>query len=175
MLRWDRSPASTLQQFAPYAHHFLRVSIVFYLGLQVGAITTRKTNWIDLEYLRYLPFCHAFSTGDQLQVDVATEMLKAEQELVHADLLKTDMAKLAEWWASLPDEARQNYRHEYGSQPPPSIDTHTAALWRKLFGPAKRNTKPKMTEEESRAMYEKLRPRFEAMDAALRARRGERD
>lgn len=170
MLRWDRSQARTLQQFAPYAYQFLRVSMVFYLGLQVGAITTRKTNWIDLEYLRYLPFCHAFSTGDQLQLEVATEM-RTEQELIHADLLKADMAKLAQWWASLPDDARQNYRHEYGSQPPPSIDTHAAILWRKLFGPPKRNTKPKMTEEENRALYEQMRPRIEAINAALRARR----
>jgi len=62
LMRWNRARASTLQQFAPYAHHHLRVSMIFYVGLQVGAISTRKSNWIDLEYLRYLN--RAGNSGD---------------------------------------------------------------------------------------------------------------
>ncbi|MBB6096038.1 hypothetical protein HNQ60_004929 [Povalibacter uvarum] len=174
MLRWDRERVGTLQQFAPYAHHFLRVSMTFYIGLQVGAITTRKTNWIDLEYLRYLPFCHAFSTGDQLQLDVASEMLRLKQEVVPADVLKADMARLAEWWQSLSEEERVCHRHDYGSQPPPSIDSHAATVWQKNFGPPKRNTKPKMTDEERKALYEEFRPRFEAMQKALQEHRRHR-
>lgn len=168
--RWDHLKPPNLQAFAPYAHHFLRVSMAFYIGLNVGAITTRKSNWIDVEYLRYLPFCQVFATGDQLQVDLARELMRNNQEMIAADDLKADMARLIAWWDGLSKDERHEEAAEFGSQPPDLDGSPTAALWRKKFGPRKKgrgNLALKMTPEQNKALLEKLRPQMEAAQAAL--------
>ena len=179
--RWDHLKPPSLHAFAPYAHHFLRVSMAFYIGLHVGAITTRKSNWIDVEYLRYLPFCQVFTTGDQLQVDLARELMRKDQDMIAADDLKADMARLIAWWDGLSKDERHEEAAEFGSQPPDLDGSPTAALWRKKFGPRKKgrgNLALKMTPEQNKALFEKLRPQMEAAQAALAqakmARQGER-
>lgn len=168
--RWDHLKPTSFFNFAPYAHHFLRVSMAFYVGLRVGAITTRKSNWIDVEYLRYLPFCKVFSTGDQLQVDMARELMSQDQDMIAADDLKADMARLIAWWNSLSKEDKHEEAAEYGQQPPDLDGSPTATLWRKTFGPRKKgrgNLALKMTPEQNKALFEKLRPQMEAAQAAL--------
>jgi hypothetical protein len=168
--RWDHLKPTSFFNFAPYAHHFLRVSMAFYVGLRVGAITTRKSNWIDVEYLRYLPFCKVFSTGDQLQVDMARELMSQDQDMIAADDLKADMARLIAWWNSLSKEDKHEEAAEYGQQPPDFDGSPTATLWRKTFGPRKKgrgNLALKMTPEQNKALFEKLRPQMETAQAAL--------
>lgn len=175
--RWYAQQAESLLHFAPYAHHFLRVSMAFYIGLQVGAVTTRKSNWIDVEYLRYLPFCHVFCSGDQLQIDFAKAMIRADHDLIDADALKADMARLKTWWQGLSEAERREESAEYGSQPPDLDNSPTAMFWRKRFGPRKKgrgNFALKMTPEQNKALYEKLRPSLEAAEAALNAERKRR-
>lgn len=168
--RWDQLKPTSFHSFAPYAHHFLRVSMAFYVGLHVGVITTRKSNWIDVEYLRYLPFCKVFSTGDQLQIDLARSLMSQDQDLIAADDLKKDMARLNDWWNSLSKEHKHEEAAEYGQQPPDLDGSPTATLWRKKFGPRKKgngNLALKMTPEQNKALFEKLRPQMEAAQAAL--------
>lgn len=169
--RWDKGGWKSFETFAPYGFHYLRISLCFYIGLQVGAISTRKSNWIDIEYLRYLPFCNVFSSGDKLQIDLANALLRKDQDLITADQLKSDMAKLLNWWDGLSKEARFEEAAEYGSQPPELPELHTFSIWSKKHGTRKTgrgNLALKMTEEENKALFEKLRPQMEAMEAALK-------
>jgi hypothetical protein len=146
------------------------VSLAFYIGLRVGAVTTRKSNWIDIEYLRYLPFCNVFSTGDKLQVDLANVLMRKNQDLIEADPLKKDMSRLNDWWNSLSDEERFEESAEYGSQPPDLHDCSTVDVWRKRFGPrvkGRGNLALKMSPEKRKALFEHLRPQIEAAEAAI--------
>ena len=175
--RWDIVKLGTLSRFAPYAYHFLRVSAAFYIGLQVGVITTRKSNWIDVEYLRYLPFCHVFSSGDELQMHLARAMVRADQDLIEADSLKADMTSLNAWWDNLTDADKREESVEYGSQPPDLGQSPTAAIWRKRFGARQKgrgNFALNMTAEQLDALSEKLRPQLEAAKAAVRTVRDSR-
>lgn len=172
--RWNIVKPGTLSGFAPYAHHFLRVSVAFYIGLQVGVITTRKSNWVDIEYLRYLPFCHVFASGDDLQIRLARAMARADQDLIDADTLKADMTSLNAWWNNLTDADKREESVEYGSQPPDLSQSPTAAIWRKRFGARQKgrgNFGLNMTTEQLDALSESLRPQLESAKAAVRAAR----
>ncbi len=169
--RWDKGGCKSFEVFAPYGFHYLKVSLCFYIGLQVGAISTRKSNWVDIEYLRYLPFCNVFSSGDKLQIDLANALLRKDQDLITADQLKSDMTNLLAWWDGLSKEERFEEAAEYGSQPPELPGLYTSTIWGKKFGKRKTgrgNLALKMTDEQNKALFEKLRPQMEAMEAALK-------
>ena len=72
--RWKRSWPTSVKAFSPYASWIAVVTVAFYLGLTRGLIGIRPSNRIDLEYLLYLPFCCAFSTGDRIQGKLATAL-----------------------------------------------------------------------------------------------------
>jgi hypothetical protein len=52
-------------QFAPYAVSVLRLFLAFVCGLARGFIGPRPTNYIDLQYLYYSPFCMVFVSNDK--------------------------------------------------------------------------------------------------------------
>jgi hypothetical protein len=62
--RLHNSPNQSFQSLVPYTAHCVRVGLIFHFALVFGLIGTRSTNRIDMEYLYYAPFCHAFSSGD---------------------------------------------------------------------------------------------------------------
>jgi hypothetical protein len=52
-------------EFAPYAASVLRLFLAFACGLARGFIGPRPTNYIDLQYLYYSPFCMVFVSNDK--------------------------------------------------------------------------------------------------------------
>jgi hypothetical protein len=52
-------------EFAPFAASVLRLFLVFVCGLARGFIGPRPTNYIDLQYLYYSPFCMVFVSNDK--------------------------------------------------------------------------------------------------------------
>lgn len=52
-------------EFAPYAVSVLRLFLAFVCGLARGFIGPRPTNYIDLQYLYYSPFCMVFVSNDK--------------------------------------------------------------------------------------------------------------
>jgi hypothetical protein len=52
-------------EFAPYAASVLRLFLAFVCGLARGFIGPRPTNYIDLQYLYYSPFCMVFVSNDK--------------------------------------------------------------------------------------------------------------
>lgn len=95
--RWETLNApQSLASFAPYAHYCLKVNLFFNLGLTYNLIGTRSTNRIDMEYLYYLPFCHAFCSGDKFHCDIAPLFLNSVQSFVRRDTLKADLARLSD-------------------------------------------------------------------------------
>lgn len=96
--------------------------------------------------------------------------MSQDQDLIAADDLKKDMARLNDWWNSLSKEDKHEEAAEYGQQPPDLDGSPTTTLWRKKFGPRKKghgNLALKMTPEQNKALFEKLRPQMEAAQAAL--------
>src|SRR6266849_3782390 len=52
-------------EFAPYAGSVIRLFLAFTCGLARGFIVPRPTNYIDLQYLYYSPFCMVFVSNDK--------------------------------------------------------------------------------------------------------------
>jgi hypothetical protein len=55
----------SLLDFAPYAASVIRLFLAFVCGLARGFIGPRATNYIDLQYLYYSPFCMVFVSNDK--------------------------------------------------------------------------------------------------------------
>jgi hypothetical protein len=87
-LAQDRGVANTLMsigemrsvlEFAPYAASVLRLFLTFVCGLARGFIGPRPTNYIDLQYLYYSPFCMVFVSNFKFSPrNVASHVRRAQ-------------------------------------------------------------------------------------------------
>src|SRR5712691_11652366 len=55
----------SVAEFAPYAASVIRLFLAFASGLARGFIGPRSTNYTDLQYLYYSPFCMVFVSNDK--------------------------------------------------------------------------------------------------------------
>ena len=55
----------SLLEFAPYAASVIRLFLAFVCGLARGFIGPRATNYVDLQYLYYSPFCMVLVSNDK--------------------------------------------------------------------------------------------------------------
>jgi SEC-C motif-containing protein len=94
---------------------------------------------VDLEYLYYLPFCNAFSSGDAFHRRIAKYSLKSDQVFVDRDELKMDLQRLAKWWVETNDQERESENNRTG--PPENEQSITHRLWQKLMTPGYRDSK----------------------------------
>lgn len=135
--RWERSWPITLRSFAPFSVVVSVTLLTFYLGLLDGIIGTRSTNRVDLEYLFYLPFCYVFCTRDGTQANLARALIaRGEgQTFVHGEDLKKDLARIADRWDGLSEEAKEQDAFDYGSYPPDLEGSITSTLWKKYMRP----------------------------------------
>ena len=92
--KWDQCGVPQLQEFAPYAYYCFTVLFSFYTALANNLIGTRATNRVDLEYLFYLPFCKAFSSGDKFHKDFAPLFLNDQQNFIDSSTLKQDLKRI---------------------------------------------------------------------------------
>ncbi len=170
--RWKRSWPTSVKAFSPYASWIAVVTVAFYLGLTRGLIGIRPSNRIDLEYLLYLPFCCAFSTGDRIQGKLATALCsRLGCTFIPKDALKADLARIAENWDGLSDSERQEYAEERGPYPPDLPGSVTTELWQRTmrpWTPGSGNRVSRMTEEEKQQLLDFLRPIQEAAEKAQR-------
>ena len=79
-----------IRDFAPYTSFLGRICLIFLGGLARGLVGRRPTNFIDLQYAFYSPFCMLFSSSDKFH----REFWPAEQStFVWGPDLKGDLAK----------------------------------------------------------------------------------
>ena len=92
-IRWHNSGLRSLKEFAPYAYYCVRVLYAFCTALGAELIGTRVTNYIDLQYVYYLPFCAAFSSSDRVHRTLAPHFLQEQQVFIDGDELKRDLRR----------------------------------------------------------------------------------
>lgn len=121
---------SSFSQFAPYTYYCLRLTLLFYLGLVSGIVTTRATNILDLEYLYYLPFCVVMCSGDHLHKTLCPLLISSDQVFVQRSTLKADLAQMAQAWLSLDEDTRKDeWQRRYGDTPPEDENSITYHIW----------------------------------------------
>jgi hypothetical protein len=137
------SKAGSIQRFSSYLHYCLVVTLMFRFGLARGLITPRATNWIDLEYLYYLPFCNIFVSRDQMHVDLVSPLLTNEQRFIHGDELKRGLGRMANWWEGMSESDRGDFDASAGVGPPEWQDSPTFQAWQEFMDPNYRRRGPR--------------------------------
>ena len=133
--RWVARGMPPLKKFAPYAYYCLTVLIGFYTALANGLIRVEETEWVDLEYLFYLPFCRVFSSDVAFHKQFAPIFLMEHQDFVEGDALKQDLARIHAHWRSVPETELQEYQRKLGNYPPILKHSITTRLWEKHIPP----------------------------------------
>lgn len=133
--RWTAARKPPLPRFAPYAAHALKVELLFYLGIARGFISgERASNRADMAYLHYLPFCHAFASGDRLHARTAPLFMEEHQSYLTTNELKESLAEFNRHFAELPQEVKDLGVMQFASYPPADIDNAVTRLWDKTAG-----------------------------------------
>lgn len=133
--RWLNLGLPKLADFAPYAYFCFRVYTTFIIGVSTGAISTRATNVIDLEYIWYLPFCWIFASSDFFHKQLVPPFLRADQEFVDGTILKADLGNIVKDWDSLDERGREERRIHFGSYPPEVAGSFTHRMHTKHCKP----------------------------------------
>lgn len=129
LARWRAAPSAPLKSFAPYAHHCLRVMLLNAVATKNRRVGLKPTNYLDTQYLYYLPFCHIFCSMDKFHRELAPHLLRDDQSFVWAEHLKKALKRLSEWWSSLSDHQKKLYVRERGSYPPETSGCLVSQLW----------------------------------------------
>ncbi len=159
--RWRQAGDPLLSDFARYAHHCARVSLIFHQALAHRLIGTRSTNRIDMEYLYYTPFAYIFCSGDKLHIKLAQEILGADQSFVHRDELRNALREVA--------NARRKAREPGHGRPAeiqPGEDSLIRKLWKKHWGkwPDKPpGTRQPLSKEKEVEAMKKVKPFMDAI------------
>jgi len=154
--RWYSLKIPYLNYFAPYACYCLRVLLSFTTIVCNKLFGWDKNHLIDLDYLFYLPFCHVFSSCDNLHKILVPLLKRDDQVFVDGITLKKDMKTINNFWRSLDDQKLKRMHYGLTLHPPPLKDSVTYSTWRKFMAkwkpPSGRNDSVIDLPEDQRAL-----------------------
>lgn len=163
---WKKAGRKPSQNRFPFICHFAKIEAHFLLGVSNSVITTRASNQTDMEYIKYLPFCEAFCSGDLLHQDLFPHFAQNWQTFLTREELKLAMREITDHWASIDETERKQGSYTYADFPPTSLDNAATKLfdkripnWRTL---AKIERKP-LSEADRQRTYEGIKPFVEAI------------
>jgi hypothetical protein len=157
LARWQQDSKKMIALFAPYAHHCLRVQLIFYIGMQHDVFGTRSSNVVDLEYLFYSPFASVFCSGDKLHTLLAPAVLAKNQSFIQSVEMNKALKELA-------------IQHESNPSIEPASNSLIQTLWQKhLKKEAKRVQQGTFTKDQISSIMRAMKP---IMDAIVETKTG---
>ncbi len=134
--RFRKARCPPLIEFSPYAAHVLTVELFFHLAIAADLIGTQDhNNRTDISYLFYLPLCMVFVSSDNLHGRTAPLFLRQNQSFVWGPELKADLRRLAERYAVLPQEQRDEGVMRFARNPPEEDGYLVSQLWDRHLRP----------------------------------------
>jgi len=88
--RWQDLPLRLLSD-APFSAHCVRVLWIFLTAVRSRLVGARNSNFADLQYLMYLPFCSRFASGDHVHAALFPFVSAPDQVLVLPNQLKVEL------------------------------------------------------------------------------------
>lgn len=136
-LQWEKGGKSHFQSLFPYAYYFIRVFIIYSLGLTNGVIpSSKRDNAVhDNQYFLYLPFCHVFCSNDRFHEERFKYFQRPEQMFIWGPDFKQDLAQIALYFSNLTPEQKKDNERRRGSYPPPLPNSISGNLWYQVNGP----------------------------------------
>lgn len=102
--RWKTAGGPRMADFAPYATHVLTVDLFRVMAMASGHIDPDKTsNYADMAYLYYLPFCEVFISSDKLHRRCVPLFLTGNQQFIWGHELRPELARLVDRYLQDPD------------------------------------------------------------------------
>tara|TARA_E500000305_G_scaffold67207_2_gene53477 strand:+ start:2500 stop:3705 length:1206 start_codon:yes stop_codon:yes gene_type:complete len=171
--RWSSCGRPEIFQYAPYAMHCFAVKTFFTMGLALNLISTRASNVIDLQYLYYLPFCSAFTSGDKFHKQLAPLFMRKDQLFLNPEALKSDLKRIADDWDKKGEKSKGTA--SFITKPWPGMISEK--VWDHCFGTSDwryhTNTpRTLVSEEEQAKSYERMKPVIDAVSEFSDKRRG---
>lgn len=158
--RWEKKDKPLFRNFAPYSYYFYRCNVIYFLGLGQGFISAswKEKTHLDLQYLYYLPFCMAFTSGDAFLRDLFPFFKRSNQKFLWKDELKLDLKSIRIHWDGLDDAKKKEFRAEYGNYPPDLPGSITATTWKELMRPrpSREERFPELSKEREKLLVEEL-------------------
>ncbi|QNN76356.1 hypothetical protein IAE60_10305 [Pseudoxanthomonas mexicana] len=131
---WGAAGRPTLREFAPYAHYVTLIQVFFDIALATGKISKdRPSNFNDMAYLYYMPFCSVFVSSDKLHRRCAPLFMRDGQQFVWGEELKADLRIHNEALLALPKDVRDRGLIRMAPKPIPGsmiADIHQRAFAR---------------------------------------------
>jgi hypothetical protein len=161
-------------EFAPFAVSVLRLFLAFSCGLAKGFIGPRPTNYVDLQYLYYSPFCTVFVSNDKFH----REMWGASSgvhSFVWGKDLKDDLRRRLETRAQSKEPAVPNQSQKGSPDPPSAPSSIITEMWRTYMkAPEKsdRADRARTFEDLPPEIQKQFRDAMQEFDAMDRARKG---
>jgi len=165
--KWHDRGLPSVKQFSPYAHYCARTLMLFTGALGCDSITPKRTNYVDLFYLYYLPFCMVFSSRDAFQSEFSKHLMRDDQTFIHGDELKRDLRAIADDWDALADQQKEERAYDFGSYPPLNPESPTHQVWQKYmrpWEPGSGNRAIRMTPEQREKLLNHIKPMMDAID-----------
>ncbi len=157
---WEKKDKPLFANFAPYSYYFYRCNVIYFLGLGQGFISVswKEKTHLDLQYLYYLPFCKAFTSGDTFLGDLFPFFKRKNQKFLWKDDLKLDLKNIKAHWDGLTDEKKKEFRAEYGNYPPDLPGSITVTTWKELMRPrpSREERLPELSKEREKLLVEEL-------------------
>lgn len=161
----------SVAEFAPYAASVIRLFLAFACGLARGFIGPRPTNYIDLQYLYYSPFCMVFVSNDKFHC----EMWGATSG-VHTFLWGQDVKDDLRRRIAIREETKQSDRDsgpkEGGSHRVDETRSVIAEMWRTYMRPMDKSQQPRQAktfedlDPEIQRQFREAMAEFDKMDRA---------
>jgi len=165
---WRRAGRPPVRLLFPYGFYVLRIEFYFLIGLANGIVGTRDSNRIDIEYLKYMSFAHAFCSSDALHFAAAPLFVTEHNCFVRGTELKAALREIAEIWEARPDETKRLGTATYANFPPPECDNVVTRIYDKFIPDWRvgaNQPRPKIDPAEEAKIMAELRPMMEAMEA----------
>lgn len=142
-------------EFAPYAVSMLRLFLAFACDLAKGFIGPRPTNYIDLQYLYYSPFCMVFVSNDKFHREMwpATSGVNS---FVWGQDLKDDLRKRIAVRKETEQPTADDTKEEKISRPVDSLPSVIDQMWRTYMRPPDKTARP-----ERAKVFEDLNPEIQ--------------
>lgn len=159
--RW-LSEKKRLEEFAPYGFHCMKVDLAFISASEAKLLPDLATNVIDVQYLYYAPFCHAFVSNDRLHRRLAPIVLRPDQSFVLGEDLRTDLRERQSEFDALDEKGRAMRDFAYGMYPIPRPGSIVTDLWTRHMGPwpGSGNSVTALSPEDQRRALEEAQARF---------------
>jgi hypothetical protein len=105
LARWKQAGGPPLKEFAPYTAYILSIDLFRALAMGSEMMSWEKTsNYVDIAYLYYLPFCQVFISTDKLHRQCAPLFMDtARQAFVFGNDLRPVLTALVEEYLAAPD------------------------------------------------------------------------